>query len=105
MLNEVRKEAFSLRKTKSTSSNEEEEEEDNEENISLTEEWTSWYPQEWIGWVMYGAPSENPTEHWVHQPTSKGPTNVEQYVDGNGLKSSKKPPGGRIMFSTVHIRQ
>ena len=99
MLNEVRKEAFSLRKTKSTTSNEEEEEEDNEENISPTEEWTSSYPQKWIGWVMYGVPSENQTEHWVKQPSSSGPTDVEHYVDDNGMRSSKNPPGRRIMYN------
>ena len=98
MLNEVRKEAFSLRKTKSTSSNEEEDEEDNEENISITEKWTSWYPQEWIGWVVFGVPSENPTEHWVNQPSKNGPTDVEHYVDDNGMRSSKNPPDRRIMY-------
>jgi hypothetical protein len=54
------------------------------------EAWTNWYPQEWVAWVMYGVPSENPTEHWVNMPVSNGPTEVEHYyTDSKGNKSSK----------------
>lgn len=60
----------------------------------LTEEWEQWFPQEWIGWVLWGVPSESPTEHWVNQPTSDGPTDTESFItDENGKRMSKKPPG------------
>ena len=65
--------------------NEDEEDADESSSISegtlpaLVEEWESWYPQEWVGWIMYGVPSENPTDHWVHQPTSEGPTDSEHF--------------------------
>lgn len=99
MLNEVRKEAFNLRKNKAQSNADEEDEDDNDESApSLAEEWSTWYPQEWIGWIMYGTPSENPTEHWVNQPSSNGPTDVEHYVDDKGLRSSKNPPGCNITY-------
>jgi hypothetical protein len=43
---------------------------------------------------MYGVPSENPTEHWVNQPISDGPTDVDTYFpDEKGMKSSKRRPG------------
>ncbi len=99
MLNEVRKEAFSMRKTKTINSVDDEEEEENEETASssLVEEWEMWYPQEWIGWVMYGTPAENPTEHWVNQPSSNGPTDAEHYfVDEKGSRGTKNPPGQRM---------
>ena len=107
MLNEVRKEAFNLRKT-STKDDEEEEDEEEEAQPSTdtngdtttivgAEKWETWYPLEWIGWVMYGVPSENPTEHWVNQPTSSGPTDVEHYyTDEAGKRMSKKPPGRNV---------
>ena len=100
MLNEVRKEAFLKKHEKTKTLCDDEEDGDNEETSSpsLGEEWTSRYPQEWIGWVMYGTPSENPTEHWVNQPCSNGPTNAGHYVDDNGMKSSKNPPGRRIVY-------
>ena len=64
MLNEVRKEAFNMRKSKMISTIDDEEEEESEETSSATlaEECSTWYPMEWIGWVMYETPSENPTE-------------------------------------------
>ena len=96
MLAEVRKEAFDLRKCKISSNADEEDEEENEEiaPTSIAEEWSTWFPQEWIGWYMFGVPSENPTEHWVNQPASSGPTDVENYyTDEKGLCSSKKLPG------------
>ena len=62
--------------------------------MTIVETWKSWYPQEWVGWVMYGVPSENPTEPWVNQPISDGPTDVDTYfTDEKGMKSSKRPPG------------
>ena len=43
---------------------------------------------------MYGVPFENPTDHWVHQPTSEGPTDTEHFfTDDKGKSVSKKPPG------------
>ena len=43
---------------------------------------------------MYGVPSESPTEHWVNQPTSEGPTDTEHFItDDSGKRVSKKPPG------------
>ena len=63
---EVRKEAFHARKSRKTSKEEDEDEEDAEEHSSisegtlpaLVEEWETWYPQEWVGWIMYGVPSD-----------------------------------------------
>ena len=95
---EVRKEAFNARKSRATSTEENEDEEDADEPSSisegtlpaLVEEWESWYPQEWVGWIMYGVPSENPTDHWVHQPTSE----AEHFFTGEkGKRVSKKPAG------------
>lgn len=107
MLNEVRKEAFNLRKTSKKDDEEEEDEEEEAQPSTDTngdtttivgaEKWETWYPLEWIGWVMYGVPSENPTEHWVNQPTSSGPTDVEHYyTDEAGKRMSKKPPGRNV---------
>ncbi len=105
MLGEVRKEAFTTRyqkseKSSSTNNVLDDDEEDADEpssissGLSISEAWTTWYPQEWIGWVMYGVSSEKPTEHWVNQPISDGPTESDNYVtDENGLKSSRRPPG------------
>jgi hypothetical protein len=103
MLAEVRKEAFAMRfnkteKSSTTATNADDEEEEQDETTSSTimgpEAWTNWYPQEWVAWVMYGVPSENPTEHWVNMPFSNGPTEVEHYyTDSKGNKSSKRPPG------------
>ena len=56
---------------------EEEEDIDESNSLVIAEEWETWYPQEWIGWCLYGVPSEKPTEFWVHQPVSNGPTDVE----------------------------
>lgn len=104
MLAEVRKEAFSMRfeKTEKPNANtsiaDDEEDELDESSASSTiigpEAWANWYPQEWVGWVMFGVPSENPSEHWVNMPISNGPTEVEHYfTDTKGNKSSKRPPG------------
>ena len=99
---EIRKEAFNARKSRATSKEGDEDEEDADEPSSisegtlpaLVEEWESWYPQEWVGWIMYGVPSENPTDHWVHQPTSEGPTDTEHFfTDDKGKRVSKKPAG------------
>ena len=48
MLNEVRKEAFSMRKARSISSVDDEEEDESVETPSTAsaEEWSTWYPQE-----------------------------------------------------------
>ena len=60
----------------------------------MSEDWEAWFPQEWIGWILYGLPSERPTEHWVSQPTSEGPTDTENFItDDNGKRVFKKPPG------------
>jgi hypothetical protein len=100
MLNEIRKEAYSMRKTKSSSGGDnDDEEEEAEENtnsfaIAKGEEWKDWYPQEWIGWVMYGTPSDKPTHHWVTQTITEGPSEEPTwYTDETGKKASKKPPG------------
>ena len=68
------------------------------QTIMMGKEWTTWYPQEWIGWVMFGTLSENPTKHWVYQAPSNGPTDVEHSVDDKGPRSSKNPPGHHIMY-------
>jgi hypothetical protein len=104
MLSEVRKEAFSMRFNKSeksltttTAIDDEDEEQDeavSSSTIAGPEAWSNWFPQEWVAWVMYGVPSENPSEHWVNMPISNGPTEVEHYfTDSKGNKSSKRPPG------------
>jgi hypothetical protein len=98
MLDEVRKAAFLLHKSKSKTENVDNEEEDEEHDGStlpvVREEWEMWYPQEWIGWCMYGLPSDKPTEYWVHQPVSDGPTDVESYyTDPKGNRKIKKPHG------------
>ena len=103
---EVRKEAFNTRFQKTdkvtsllSSPDEEEVEEPypSATNLTITEVWQSWYPQEWIGWVMYGVSSDNPTEHWVNQPNSSGPTVSDTYIfDDKGSKVSKRP-GGRTV--------
>jgi hypothetical protein len=100
ILHEIRKEAFNLRRAKSAGGAADEDEEEEAEEVAegtlpvLTEEWEQWFPQEWIGWVVWGVPSESPTEHWVNQPTSEGPTDTETFItDKNGKRISKKPPG------------
>ena len=62
-------------------------------STQLTEGWTSWYPQEWIGWVMFGLPSENPTDLWVNQPISSGPS-TRNLMDEE--KGTKKPAGRNV---------
>jgi hypothetical protein len=104
MLAEVRKEAFAMRfhkaeKSSTTAASADDEEEEQDETASSTimgpEAWTNWCPQEWVAWVMYGVPSENPIENWVNMPVSNGPTEVEQYyTDSKGSKSSKRPTRG-----------
>jgi hypothetical protein len=100
MITEVRKEAFAKRfnrgdKVSNASSGviDDEDEVEGDGNVTIVETWKSWYPQEWVGWVMYES-SENPTEHWVNQPFSDGFTDVDTYfTDEKGMKSSKRPPG------------
>ena len=102
-MNEVRREAFSMRKTKkSVNGDEKDEDEDDEEGDEnpsnscplSVDAWITWYPQEWIGWVMYGTPCDKPTHHWVTQNISEGPSDEPTYYeDETGKKSSKKPPG------------
>jgi hypothetical protein len=68
-----------------------------------SEKWETWYPVEWIGWVRYGSPSENPTTHWINQPTSSGPTDVEHYyTDEAGKRVFKKPPGRNVQRQREH---
>ena len=43
---------------------------------------------------MYGVPSENPTDHWVHQPTSEGPTDTEHFLPT--IKGSVRPRNHRV---------
>ena len=103
MLNEVRKEAFESRFVKteksSTSMNVAEDEDDDVDNSRVSTifggtVWSSWFPPEWIGWVMYGISSENPSEHWVTQTISDDLTEVEHFnSDDIQTKSSLKPPG------------
>jgi hypothetical protein len=104
MLNEVRKAAFSLRKNKSkdTTENNEEEEEDNnnvENNnnmaIMISEEWESWYPQEWLGWCRYGVPSDDPTQLWVTATITDGPVNNETPLKDEGKNKKDKKSIGR----------
>ena len=118
---EVRKEAFKTRFNKPdkltaalmTPADEEENEEQftNGTSLSISEVWQSWYPQEWIGWVMYGVSSDHPTEHWVNQPNSSGPTVSDNYVfDDKGSKFSKRPPGrtvqrGKATMESVVAKQ
>lgn len=80
MLLEVRKEAYNMKYLKTdkcnTSTNvPDDDDEDAEEPASISSDASSdWFPQEWIGWTMYGVSSDHPTEHWVNQPISDGPT-------------------------------
>jgi hypothetical protein len=110
MLDEVRKAAFGMRKTKakdSTAEQEEEEEDIDESNaLVITEQWETWYPQEWIGWCMYGVPSEKPTEFSVHQPVSNGPTDVESYfTDEMGRRKIRKAPGRMDQREKAEVEQ
>ena len=67
---EVRKETFHARKSRATSKEKDEDEEDADEPSSisegtlpaLAEEWETWYPQEWVGWIMYGVPVSQTVE-------------------------------------------
>jgi hypothetical protein len=98
ILSEVRKEAYAMRFLQGDKQNVDEDDDAEEEQSSnvttVGEAWKLWYPQEWVGWVMYGVSSEHPTEHWVNQPMSDGPTEVEHYfTDNKGNKSSRRPPG------------
>lgn len=103
MLSEVRKEAFETRfvkSEKSTTATPLAEDEDDDADDAQTSNmfggtvWSSWFPQEWVGWVMYGISSEHPTEHWVNQTLSDGPTNIENFFsDDKQPKSSLRPPG------------
>jgi hypothetical protein len=103
MLSEVRKEAYAARFSsgKLDTSTAEETNERNDETSSSSstliisnETWNDWYPQEWIAWVLYGPLSENPTEYWVTQPPSEGPTEVDTYyTDEKGQRGTKRPPG------------
>jgi hypothetical protein len=103
MLSEVRKEANAARfnSGKLDTSTAEETNERNDETSSSSstliisnETWNDWYPQEWIAWVLYGPSSENPTEYWVTQPPSEGPTEVDTYyTDEKGQRGTKRPPG------------
>jgi hypothetical protein len=103
MLSEVRKEAYAARfnSGKLDISTAEETNERNDETSSSSttlivsnETWNDWYPQEWIAWVLYGPSSENPTEYWVTQPPSEGPTEVDTYyTDEKGQRGTKRPPG------------
>ena len=68
-----------------------------------SEKWETWYPVELIGWVRYGTPSENPTTHWINQPPSSGPTDVEHYyTDEAGKRVFKKPPGRNVQRQREH---
>lgn len=110
MLSEVRKEAYLMRFNKNEKSNYEksfEDEDDEQEEISASsiagpEAWSNWYPQERLAWVMYGVPSENPTEHW-NIPISNGPTDAapHYYTDANGVRSSKCPPRRTVQEEKV----
>ena len=86
MLTEVQREAYNTRyknieKTNSSSNVADDDEEDADVTSSISSDaWSAWYPQEWIGWVMYGVSSEHPTEHWVNQPFSDGPIQGISYL-------------------------
>jgi hypothetical protein len=50
---------------------------------------------------MYRLPSEKPTEYWVHQPVSDGPTDVESYYTEAvpyGRKKQKTKNGNKSAF-------
>jgi hypothetical protein len=99
MLSEVRKEAYLLRfkgseKTKNNEDEDDEHDEGTTTTIAGPEAWRNWYPQEWVGWVMFGPPADKPTAHWVNMPISSGPTDVPgYYLDSKGVKAAKRPPG------------
>lgn len=95
MLNEVRKAAFAQRKSRAKIDEEDDHEEQNSAFLpAVSEDWENWYPQEWIGWVRFGVPSDHPNEYWVNQPVSDGPSEVENYlVDDKGVRKNKKPHG------------
>ena len=104
MLNEVRKAAFGLRKYKSKEPCENNDEEDDktveQKNTTLpliSEEWESWYPQEWLGWCRYGVPSDDPTEFWVKATISNGPTEMEQPFTNDQVEEICLKPTGRAM--------
>jgi hypothetical protein len=98
MLNEVRKAAFALRKSKAKLDEEDEQDEQvPATSISVAEQWETWYPQEWIGWVRFGIPSDHPNEYWVNQPVSDGPSEDPNYlVDEKGVRKNKKPHGRSV---------
>ena len=54
--------------------------------IKPKEDWEKWYPMEWIGWVTFGPPCEDPTDLWVNEAISEGPNDIEP----------KKKPYGRV---------
>jgi hypothetical protein len=41
---------------------------------------------EWIAWVTFGPPCDDPTEHWVN----------EEIDDGPEIKEPKRKPNGRV---------
>jgi hypothetical protein len=114
ILNEVRKAAFALRKNKSNNIEEEEEENSNMENnnnntLMISEEWESWYPQEWLGWCRYGVPCDYPTPYWVTASIADGPVDdVAPFVDDGKSKkksNSRATQREREMSSISETRQ
>ena len=87
MLTLVRRDAFAQRATSKTK-------DDTEDGAdgAHEEQWQTWYPQEWIGWVLFGAPSEEPKKAWVTQSISEGP---EIALDEASKAQSAKRPYGR----------
>ena len=54
--------------------------------IKAEEIWEKWYPTEWIGWITFGPPCPDPTEHCVNETVSDRPKDIAQ----------KKKPFGRV---------
>lgn len=92
MLNVVRREAFVMRPTTRTKEDEEQQAAD---DPAVVESWQNWYPQEWIGWCLFGPPSGDCHDAWVNQSVSNGPEEVIPFEEGS--RSSAKRPFGRAV--------
>ena len=54
--------------------------------IKAKDDWENWYPMEWVAWITFGPPCDEPTEHWVNEEIDDGPETNER----------KKKPNGRV---------
>lgn len=109
ILDEVRKEAFTMRgksanediseerdlsalTSASTSASSSSTSASSSSSLIHTDTYLLWFPTEWLAWTLYGPPSDNPSSHWVNEPISEGPSvDALEYVDSG--RSSEKPAG------------